>query len=180
MSLYPKFDPEPYLQCSEGAAAKVANPAKEFESANDKLAYLAKLADPTPLETNFTERAAIIEFDASIPREWAEGFALLQCMERPPNVPEERWLQVIDDAGRFLDSWGAKLAALGWSTEEVLGVHPQRPEARLDSSGLVWSIRGRKVIAAAADRVAIEISNGNRASIYRLKGSEVVPVWELR
>ena len=59
MSLYPKFDPDLYLQKYKDEAAKVANPAKEPESRSENLASLAELAGPksenatvTRLETN--------------------------------------------------------------------------------------------------------------------------------
>jgi hypothetical protein len=93
MSLYPKFDPDLYLQKYKDEADKVANPAKEPESTSENLASLAELADPLPdsanvteLETDSDERAAICEFDGQIPREWAEGFAELQAMPPPASI----------------------------------------------------------------------------------------------
>ena len=100
-------------------------------------------------------------------------------MAPPASIPEARWLQVLNDAGLFLDGWAAKMAVFGWSTLEVFGVHPRRPEARLDTRGLVWALQGRKVLAASADSVVIETENGNRQSIYRCVGTEAVPFWEL-
>ena len=180
MSLYPQFDPDAYLQNLKGSPAKVANPAKESIPAQE-ISRLAELAGPNPLETDFAERAAICEFDGQIPREWAEGFAQLQSMTPPASIPEGRWLQVLNDTGLFLDSWGAKLAIFGWRTvPEVFGVHPERSEARLDSRGLVWALQGRKVLSVTAEQVAIETENGSRQSIYRRVGTETVPVWELR
>lgn len=125
----------------------------------------------------FSERAAISEFDGQVPSEWSEGFARLQCMERPASIPENRWLQVIDDAGRFLDSWGAKLAAFGWSAPEVFGVHPSRPEVR--RGGLVWHLRGCKVLAACEDRVIVESKSGNKQSIYSRVNEDCCLFWQL-
>ena len=52
----------------------------------------------------FDERAAIIEFDGEIPREWAEGLARLCTMPQPSNVTSWRWRQAVDAAGRSVTS----------------------------------------------------------------------------
>jgi hypothetical protein len=43
------------------------------------------------------ERAAIIEHDGKIPREWAEGFARLDVDRPPSDVPLKRWRRFVDD-----------------------------------------------------------------------------------
>ena len=61
------------------------------------------------------ERATIVEHDAGIPREWAEGCAQLIPDRPPSNVPVKRWQTFIVDIGRFFDGgWGEKAAAFGW------------------------------------------------------------------
>src|SRR5690349_17244654 len=61
------------------------------------------------------ERAAIPEYDGGIPRLWAEGFARLHHDRPPGDVPPKRWVALINDIGRFLDSqFCAIAAALGW------------------------------------------------------------------
>ena len=60
-----------------------------------------------PLATDFEERSAIAQFDAGVPREWAEGYASLQCHRVPIGFSSERWMRVITDGGRFLDLWGS-------------------------------------------------------------------------
>jgi hypothetical protein len=40
------------------------------------------------------ERAAIVEYAASVPREWAEGFARLDPGRPPDDVPPRRWLSI--------------------------------------------------------------------------------------
>ena len=63
----------------------------------------------------FDERAAIIEFDGGAPRAWAEALARLDPVCPPGDISPARWLQFIDDCGRFLDDgWAARAAALGW------------------------------------------------------------------
>lgn len=51
----------------------------------------------------FEERAAIIEFDAETPREWAEQFARFLTRTRPANVDEIEWSWFITTCGRMID-----------------------------------------------------------------------------
>src|SRR5215471_14623853 len=50
------------------------------------------------------ERAALVEFGAGVPRDWAEGFARLSPERPPSDVPPQRWQIFVNDVGRFLDS----------------------------------------------------------------------------
>jgi hypothetical protein len=45
------------------------------------------------------ERAALIEHEGNIPREWAEGFARLDPNRPPGDVPLRRWRAFVDDIG---------------------------------------------------------------------------------
>ena len=129
---------------------------------------------------DFEERAAIIEDGAGVPREWAEGFARLCSMPRPASVHRERWLCCLDDAGRFIDQWAHQAAALGWRTEDVFGVHPTRPEPRVDCAGLVWLLDGGTVAAISEDRAEIRLRSGARQTYYRRKHpTEAIAVWHL-
>ena len=105
----------------------------------------ATARDQSDLQDLFDERAAIAEFEGGIPRAWAEGFARLQMTACPAAMRPDRWRQMIDDAGRFLDRWAAKAAALGWDTASVFGVHADRPIERVDCAGLVWLLRGDEI-----------------------------------
>ena len=131
---------------------------------------------------NFEERAAIVEYDTGVPREWAEGFAHLCTMSRHPDFTEERWQTLIDDAGRFMDRWARQVAAMGWSTREVFGVGSDKPDARIDVKGLVPCIGGNKVVVVSADSVTIQTHSGNHLRIFRRpdKFSEGrIPIWEV-
>jgi hypothetical protein len=44
------------------------------------------------------ERAAIVEFDGGIPRTWAEGFAQLDPVRPPADVPLRRWQRFVETA----------------------------------------------------------------------------------
>jgi hypothetical protein len=137
------------------------------------------LADNTD---KFEERAAIVEFDAGVPREWAEGYARLCTIPRHPDFTEKSWRRLIDDSGRFLDRWAVKVAAMGWTTQEVFGVHPDKPDARLDLRGLVPSVCGTEVVAVSADSATVQTPSGARQRIFRrsdLQSPGRVRIWEL-
>jgi hypothetical protein len=95
------------------------------------------------------ERAAILEFEESLPRAEAEAIAHREMAagiyetaqaERDPTpyastlailrakcpayVPEDRWHQAITDAATFISKWGAEAQAFGWAARELFGLHP--------------------------------------------------------
>ena len=68
------------------------------------------------------ERAAIIEYDGGAPRSWAEALARLDPKRPPCDMSPKRWLQFIDDCGRFIDEgWAARAEELGWGPLELFG-----------------------------------------------------------
>jgi hypothetical protein len=94
----------------------------------------------------------------------------LYALERrcPEYVEPERWRQCVLDAQKFLAAWGDKALALGWTADELFGLHepPAKPHpiynrlARYDCTGLIWSLQGRRVIALTAATAAIESTSG--------------------
>jgi hypothetical protein len=114
------------------------------------------------------ERAAIIEHDAGAPRDWPELVARLDPAVPPGDVPPRRWVQFIDDCGRFLDAgWAERAAALGWHLLDLFGCDRERPLARIDHAGLLWLLDGRKLIALTATTATIEARTGSRQTYYR-------------
>jgi hypothetical protein len=131
---------------------------------------------------DFDERAAIIEYGAGVPREWAEGFARLCTMPPHPDFTETAWQQLINDAGRFLDRWAVQVAAMGWTTPEVFGVHPGKPDARIDLKGLVLCIGGKEIIAVSANSATVQTLSGAHQRIYRradIQSPGRVPLWDI-
>ena len=127
------------------------------------------------------ERAAIVEFDADVPREWAEGFARLHPDRPLGDTPSARWVRLIDDIDSFLDAgWGVKASALGWGPLELFGCDRERPFARIDQCGLLWLLNGRRLVIVTADTAVIETVTGARLT-YRRKptGPGSVLPWEL-
>jgi hypothetical protein len=127
------------------------------------------------------ERAAIIEHDGKIPREWAEGFARLDPDRPPGDVPSRRWLRFIDDVGAFLDSpFCAVAAALGWGPYDLFGCDRDRPFARVDRAGLLWLLNGDRLVMLTDDVATIEMSTGVRQTWRRKRDErDRVLAWEL-
>lgn len=51
----------------------------------------------------FEERAAIIEFDGCVPREWAEQFARYLTKTRPAGISDLDWSWFLTNCGRMID-----------------------------------------------------------------------------
>jgi hypothetical protein len=82
----------------------------------------------------------------------------------PDLVETDRWDQAIRDADSFLAKWGQQAQALGWTARELFGLHPIpaqpaptfRRLARYDTTGLIWLLQGRPVIALTETEAAIQ------------------------
>jgi hypothetical protein len=179
--------------------AKVANPAKAEIAAPETLAALAgapadpvisgvkpDAAAPPDLEPATwgqakDERAAIVQRDGRIPREWVEGFARLDPDRPPGDVPERRWHRFVDDMGQFLDSpFCAVASALGWGPLDLFGCDRDRPFARIDQAGLLWLLNGDRLVMLAESTATIETRTGVRQTWSRKSGEPGrVLVWEL-
>ena len=128
------------------------------------------------------ERAALVEYGAGAPRAWAEALARLDAAKPPGDVSPGRWLQFIDDCGRFLDAgWGDRAVVLGWHPLNLFGCDRERPLARIDRAGLLWLLNGGKLAALTRETAVIETSTGARQTYYRrpLEPDRIVLAWEL-
>src|SRR5665213_669926 len=108
----------------------------------------------------FEERAALIEYGAGVPREWAEGFARLDLASPPAGFDAKRWRTLIDDGGKFLDRWGGEAARLGWSALDLLGAHPVAPAFRYDAAADEIYQAGGDVVDIRTDRAVIRTPAG--------------------
>ena len=80
-----------------------------------------------------------------VPPCYLDAWARLQ-VQRPVSIESTVRQLAIDDAGRFLDAWGADAAAMHWSTGELFDV-PREGGA----GGLVWQLMGDRVEALGED-----------------------------
>ena len=97
--------------------------------------------------------------------------------EHPPgDVPRRRWVQFLEDASAFRASGFAEQAkALGWTDADLFGCDDTRPFARIDCMGLVWLLKGDRIVALTAEGAVIEAKNGSRLT-YRRKEWQSPPV----
>ena len=100
------------------AGGSSARPVDSVDSADrredrpaSRLSTLTALSTE-PALADFEERAAIIEFDGGIPRQWAEGLARVDSSRPPPGVAPMAWRAMIDRAARFCDQLGATAAGV--------------------------------------------------------------------
>ncbi|MGI9170241.1 MAG: hypothetical protein ACR2FH_08725 [Caulobacteraceae bacterium] len=121
---------------------------------------------------DLAERGAIIEEGAGVPAAWADEFARLQALPVPAGVSEPAWRAMIDAAGRFLDRWGGKAAALGWTAGELIGFDPDAPMNRRDRRGAALFLDGAEVIAVTNQAITGR-TGGVVQRVYRRAGFAV-------
>jgi len=103
-------------------------------------------------------------------RQHAYSAALATLEARvPERVDRVDWEQAVADAKRFLVQWGEQAEALGWTARDLFGLHevPDKPSptyrrlSRYDETGLVWLLKGRKVVALTETTAAIGCPSGH-------------------
>jgi len=128
---------------------------------------------------NFDERAALVEYGANVPRDWADGFARLATAAPPAGFSTETWRAVVDDGAHFLDDWGRKASQLGWSALDVFGVSIQASRMRSEMAGLLPFIGGGTVVAISSASATIRSASGDEVVWLRRSHAGAVAVWEL-
>ena len=152
-----------------------------------KLAHRVEMAiaEPallTPAADELPERAAVIEEGACVPRHWAEGFAALSSMASPVGFSPERWRNIINSAGRFIDEWAPAAIASGWTELDVFGCDAERPDPRLDCMGLVLLLDRARIVALDSGGADLVVEPGETRQRYRRRSLPpgTVSLWDLR
>jgi hypothetical protein len=201
MTAFKKFDPWAFLECqwpapdgteTLAALATLAGPPPENEirGTEPKILFLPDIrtrrdddgvehgldqlgknqsVTPTPAKA-----AKLAKVQATVSA--ASYQAVFEALERwcPEFVEVDRWQQAAEDGRQFLAAWGERADALGWTAQELFGLHPvpAKPHpsfqrlARYDSTGLVWLLRGRPVVGMTAESAVIRTASGGTV-IYR-------------
>jgi hypothetical protein len=92
----------------------------------------------------------------------------------PDHLHADRWKSAVGDGRRFLTQWGTQADALGWTVRDLFGLAPLRDEprpsyrrlSRYDETGLIWLLRGRRVLALSESAAAVESPTG-AVTVYR-------------
>ena len=120
------------------------------------------------LTCDYDERAAILEYEAGLPRSWAEQFARQLVKGPPGDFSPVRWQAAIDGALVFADQWAVKANRLGWSVDDIFGLHPIAPAARYDCRGLAWLLGdGSRVTGVDENGADIRTALGGQQRFYR-------------
>jgi hypothetical protein len=101
------------------------------------------------------------------PTPLAHGLTALQARQ-PQGLDGFRCRAALKDGRRFLETWGSEAANLGWTGDDLFGLHPTAPLARYDPMGLVWLLRGRTVERLTATEATIRASAGRTLSFRRV------------
>jgi len=79
-----------------------------------------------------------------------------------------------ENALAFLDQHGAEAHRLGWTAEQLFGVHPQHGFLRVEYAGALM-VNGRPVVAVEPGRIVFDRFSGYRTHPGQTWGP---PVWE--
>lgn len=90
---------------------------------------------------------------------------------------EAVWYHVRKAMLAFLNEWGEAAADLGWSAEQLFGVHHAAAAFRSDSTGALVTVYPRRVVAICEREITLE----RRGSIQTFRGltnpADSVPIW---
>jgi hypothetical protein len=151
---------------AKGPAAAVAKWAPIL--AANKPAIVEELSRLEPVHVaDWEERAAHLEYDAGIPRIWAVPFAKMLSSGPPRDFDPVRWQRVVDAALIFADKWAAEACRLGWTAEDIFGLHSFAPAARNDCKGIAWLLNRGHVVAIDAAGADILTVGGAKRRFYR-------------
>jgi hypothetical protein len=171
MSAFKKFDPYKFIE-------EVVTPPKvpKAPKAEATLGILGGLGGRAPRiftkplapwTDDIEERAAIIEYDGGIGRDWAEALTRFD-FQAPPEVPTDRWQLFLNDCARFLDGgWAYRAHALGWTPRDLFGCYRHSASAEISLDGMLWTIAGGRLVALSANTVVVETANGVRTTYRR-------------
>jgi len=126
--------------------------------------------------------SSAVDAESGLPSAWIEGYQQLVIMRRPHAIPATTWTWMQAAAGELLTRWGRQLAAYGWTTIEVFGVHFEAPMPRVDCAGLLAMLSAhQKIEAISAKSVSLRTESGAVLRYYRPLASNpgIIPIWEL-
>jgi hypothetical protein len=126
------------------------------------------------------ERAANIKYDDDALRTWAEGFDVLCTMPPPRGFSAGRWQHIVDAAGVFMERWADRATVCGWSTLDVFGCHPTRPDARFDCMGLVLLLDRCSIAGLDEGGADLVTATGAGQRYRRRPMPDAMPIWRLR
>ena len=194
MTAFKKFDPQAFLERERLAADSTSTlatlatlAAQPAETEISKAEVCAATTGPDEQDNNQIQsptpakvaKVAKVQHPASA----SPYQGSLDTLERrcPDFVETGQWRQAVEDGRQFLATWGDQAKGLGWTAQELFGLHPlpAKPHASFDrlsrynSTGLVWLLHGRVVVKMTADSAAIRTASG-RTLMYSKNNKPVL------
>jgi hypothetical protein len=151
---------------------------------------ISDLCDQSPpVEVNLTLRPPLLSHMSLMSqvgrsqKPFADDLAVLE-RRCPDTIEQQHWQQAVEDGRRLLATWGEQLVALGWTSDELFGLHepPSNPHpsynrlSRYDCAGLVWLLRGNPVVALTENTAAIRHKPGSITNYRKLNKPGLGPV----
>jgi hypothetical protein len=112
--------------------------------------------------------------------EWRGGLERLRGHPPPSGFREPAWRQFKLDAIALLRTHGPRLAALGWTTLQLFGLHDTHPSVRVSHSGLARFLHGGTIVDVTRRHARIRRRSGSVLTFYAVDDqSGAVPAWAL-
>jgi hypothetical protein len=164
----PFFENRSTAKASDECEKRIAEDAKKVSPGNPQNRQnLGSQSVPQALG-----RVQVIELPQA--RRYRRTFAVLQS-KPPALIPVDRWQQAIADGRAFLVQWGGTAERLGWTSDDLLGLHkpPENPHpsysrlSRYNETGLLWLLQGKTVVALTADTATIKNVITGNVTVFR-------------
>jgi hypothetical protein len=155
-------------------AAKVAKVQDLPHSFSNFSSPTAELIDTAAHEGELRALAAGVHDKTPDPGSYASALAALRA-QCPAYVDAADWQRTIEDGRRFITQWGERAEALGWTSDDLFGLHspPEKPApnyrrlSRYDQAGLIWCLRGRPVVALTSTEAGAQRCPDGAILTYR-------------
>ena len=126
--------------------------------------------------------AALAAASFETPQEWRDGVSKLLGTPPPEGMAPESWMLFLASCDAFMATpWPGQAASMGWTAYNLFGCDGLKPVARVDRMGLLWLLRGGRIVALTSGTAVIEMPSGSRLT-YRtnpIRDPGDVLAWEL-
>lgn len=172
------FDPSAFIEAEEqalaaasktaAAVARVVKPAENSHFRPSEEGGIATIATIAACPANSTPWRAQVE-----------AFVILPC---PPDIREDHWDELVNEAEKVERQWGEVAFAAGWSLLDLYGC-PPRPMAPIyGQSGLVHAIvtlvTPVRLIAVDSAEAVLQPFRGPPMKYRPSPRAGAIPIWE--
>ena len=89
-------------------------------------------------------------------------------------MPPSRWSPIRESCLDFITRFGDEAHRLGWTAEQLFGVHPEHGTLRVEYCGALM-VAGKRAVGVEADKVVFERTAAHRTTQGKVWGP---PIWE--